>query len=65
VARKSGGQLPPVLYKGLINGLPGFVSLEEDGVVQTTALDIENGHIVGVYIIRNPEMLRYLAHLAD
>jgi RNA polymerase sigma-70 factor, ECF subfamily len=57
--------LPPVLYKGLINGLPGFVSLEEDGVVQTTALDIENGHIVGVYIIRNPEMLRHLAHLAD
>lgn len=65
MARKSGGQLPPVLNKGLINGLPGFVSLEEDGVVQTTALDIENGHIVGVYIIRNPEKLRHLAHLAD
>lgn len=65
VARKSGGQLPPVLYKGLINGLPGFVTLEEDGVVQTTALDIEDGHIIGVYIVRNPEKLRHLADLAN
>jgi RNA polymerase sigma-70 factor (ECF subfamily) len=65
VARKSAGQLPPVLYKGLINGLPGFVTLEEDGVVQTTALDIEDGHIIGVYIVRNPEKLRHLMYLAD
>ena len=65
VARKSAGRLPPVLYKGLINGLPGFVTLEEDGVVQTTALDIEDGHIIGVYIVRNPEKLRHLADLAD
>jgi RNA polymerase sigma-70 factor (ECF subfamily) len=45
--------------------LPGFVTLEDDGVVQTTALDIENGHIIGVYIVRNPEKLRHLADLAD
>jgi RNA polymerase sigma-70 factor (ECF subfamily) len=65
VARKSGGQLPTILYKGPINGLPGFVTLEEDGMVQTTALDIEDGRIVGVYIVRNPEKLRHLADLAD
>nr|WP_246742510.1 sigma-70 family RNA polymerase sigma factor [Microvirga splendida] len=65
VARKGGGRLPPVLYKGLINGLPGFVTLEQDGMVQTTALDIEDGRIVGVYIVRNPEKLRHLADLAD
>ncbi|MBB3021264.1 RNA polymerase sigma-70 factor (ECF subfamily) [Microvirga lupini] len=65
VARKSGGQLPPVLYKGLINGLPGFVTLEQDGMVQTTSLDIEDGRIVGVYIVRNPEKLRHLADLTD
>lgn len=63
VARKSGGQLPPVLYKGLINGLPGFVTLEPDGIVQTTSLDIEEGRIVGVYIVRNPEKLRHLSGL--
>ncbi len=65
VARKAEGRLPPVLYRGLINGLPGFVTLEEDGVVQTTALDIEDGRIVGVYIVRNPEKLRHLADLAN
>ncbi len=63
VARKTGGALPPVLYKGLINGLPGFVTLEQDGVVQTTALDIEDGRIVGVYIVRNPEKLAHLSNL--
>jgi RNA polymerase sigma-70 factor (ECF subfamily) len=64
VARKDEGQLPPVLYKGLINGLPGFVTLEKDGMVQTTSLDIEEGRIVGVYIVRNPEKLRHLSDLA-
>jgi RNA polymerase sigma-70 factor, ECF subfamily len=64
VARKDEGQLPPVLYKGLINGLPGFVTLEKDGMVQTTSLDIEDGRIVGVYIVRNPEKLRHLSDLA-
>jgi RNA polymerase sigma-70 factor (ECF subfamily) len=48
----------------LINGLPGFVTLEPDGIVQTTALDIEDGRIVGVYIVRNPEKLGHLSDLA-
>jgi RNA polymerase sigma-70 factor, ECF subfamily len=65
VARKSGGQLPPVVYKGLINGLPGFVTLEPDGMVQTTSLDIKDSRIIGVYIVRNPEKLRHLADLAN
>ncbi|MBA1155011.1 RNA polymerase sigma factor SigJ [Microvirga mediterraneensis] len=65
VARKADGQLPPVLYKGLINGLPGFVTLEKDGIVQTTTLDIEDGRIVGIYIVRNPEKLRHLSDLTN
>ncbi|WP_262030644.1 sigma-70 family RNA polymerase sigma factor [Microvirga sp. Mcv34] len=65
VARKDDGRLPPVLYNGLINGLPGFVTLEKDGIVQTTTLEIEDGRIVGVYIVRNPEKLRHLAGLAN
>jgi len=65
VAQKTGFAKPPILYKGLINGLPGFVTLEKDGIVQTTALDIEDGRIVGVYIVRNPEKLRHLAGLAN
>lgn len=39
-----------------INGLPGFVTEEKDGV-QTTALDIRDGRIAGIYIMRNPDKL--------
>ncbi|MXQ14561.1 sigma-70 family RNA polymerase sigma factor [Microvirga makkahensis] len=61
VARKTNFQTPPVLYRGLINGLPGFVTLEQDGLPQTTALDIQDGRIVGIYVVRNPEKLRHLS----
>ena len=44
---------------GFINGLPGFVTAEVDGV-QTTALEIEDGRIAGVYVMRNPDKLRHL-----
>jgi RNA polymerase sigma-70 factor, ECF subfamily len=39
--------------------LPGFVSVEQDGV-QTTALDIEDDQIVAIYVTRNPDKLRHL-----
>ncbi|MET0338327.1 MAG: RNA polymerase sigma factor SigJ, partial [Caulobacter sp.] len=40
-----------------IDGLPGYVSRERGGVLQTTALEIEDGRIVAIYITRNPEKL--------
>jgi RNA polymerase sigma-70 factor (ECF subfamily) len=45
---------------GFVNGLPGFVTLEADGVLQTTALDIEDGKIAAIYVVRNPDKLRHL-----
>jgi RNA polymerase sigma-70 factor (ECF subfamily) len=42
-----------------INGLPGFVTEEADGL-QTTALLIEEGRIKAVYVMRNPDKLRHL-----
>ena len=45
---------------GLINGLPGFVTREADGELQTTALDIEDGKVTGIYVMRNPDKLRHL-----
>jgi len=49
---------PAVLVQPLwVDGLPGYVSLERDGVPQTTALAIEDGRITGIYITRNPEKL--------
>ncbi|WP_176595263.1 MULTISPECIES: sigma-70 family RNA polymerase sigma factor [Sphingobium] len=45
---------------GLINGLPGFVTREADGELQTTALEIEDGRVSGIYVMRNPDKLRHL-----
>ncbi len=45
---------------GFINGLPGFVTLEADGELQTTALEIEDGKVTAIYIVRNPVKLRHL-----
>jgi RNA polymerase sigma-70 factor (ECF subfamily) len=44
----------------LINGLPGFITLEADGVLQSTALDIRDGRIAAIYVVRNPDKLRHL-----
>ncbi|HZV19555.1 MAG TPA: sigma-70 family RNA polymerase sigma factor [Sphingobium sp.] len=43
-----------------INGLPGIVTLEADGELQTTAFEIEDGRIGAIYIMRNPDKLRHL-----
>ncbi|WP_395016602.1 sigma-70 family RNA polymerase sigma factor [Dongia sp.] len=49
-----------LLRAGFINGLPGFVTREADGELQTTALEIEDGKIVAIYVVRNPDKLRHL-----
>jgi RNA polymerase sigma-70 factor, ECF subfamily len=45
---------------GFVNGLPGFVTREADGELQTTALDIEDGKITAIYVVRNPDKLQHL-----
>jgi RNA polymerase sigma-70 factor, ECF subfamily len=47
-----------LLRYGLINGLPGFVTREADHELQTTSLQIEDGRIVAIYVMRNPDKLR-------
>ncbi len=49
-----------ILRYGFINGLPGFVTIEEGETLQTTALQIEDGKIAGIYVVRNPDKLRHL-----
>ena len=43
-----------------INGLPGYVTVEADGLLQTTALDVREGRIAAVYVMRNPDKLQHL-----
>jgi len=45
---------------GFVNGLPGFITLESDGELQTTALEIEDRKIAAIYVVRNPDKLRHL-----
>jgi RNA polymerase sigma-70 factor, ECF subfamily len=45
---------------GFVNGLPGFITLEADGEIQTTALEVEDGKIAAIYVVRNPDKLRHL-----
>lgn len=45
---------------GMINGLPGFVTVEGDDIVQTTALLIEGGLITAIYVMRNPDKLGHI-----
>jgi RNA polymerase sigma-70 factor, ECF subfamily len=49
-----------VVRYGFINGLPGFVTIEQDDTLQTTALQIEDGKVVAIYVMRNPDKLRHL-----
>ena len=60
LARKRG---PPLrLIRSIsINGLPGFVSIDRGQILQTTALDIRDGRIAAIYIMRNPDKLRHIA----
>lgn len=56
---------PPVLVGWVwIDGLPGYVSYERDGALQTTALEIEDGQIVSIFITRNPDKLSEATRLA-
>ena len=43
-----------------INGLPGFITREADGLLQTTALQIEDGQVTAIYVVRNPDKLARL-----
>ena len=55
--RKHGSNL---VSTALINGLPGFVTREADGELQTTALEIDDGMVTAIYVMRNPDKLRHL-----
>ncbi|MGE5510762.1 MAG: sigma-70 family RNA polymerase sigma factor [Bacteroidota bacterium] len=48
---------------GTVNGLPGFVTIERDNVLQATALALEGGRIAAIYVMRNPDKTKHLDRL--
>ena len=59
IGRQFADGMSQLLHTGFINGLPGFVTLEKDDTLQTTAFEIEDRKIVAIYITRNPDKLRH------
>ena len=60
IARKLGRADAPFVRVGTVSGLPGFVTVDPAGVLQVTALDIENDRITAVFVVRNPDKLHHI-----
>lgn len=63
--RKFGSDWARQISPVRIDGLPGYISKERGEILQTTALAIEDGRIVAIYIVRNPDKLRHVALMLD
>jgi RNA polymerase sigma-70 factor (ECF subfamily) len=60
VARKN-PSLPAIEARAAtVNGLAGFVMREPDGSINTMAFEHHAGHIIAIYLVRNPEKLRHV-----
>jgi RNA polymerase sigma-70 factor, ECF subfamily len=49
------------IHRASINGLPGFVLVDEEGALETLAFDIHDGRVAAIYAVRNPDKLAHLA----
>jgi RNA polymerase sigma-70 factor (ECF subfamily) len=57
------GEAPRWIRAATIDGLPGFISIDRFGTLQTTAVAIEAGKVIAFYTMRNPDKLRYVESL--
>jgi RNA polymerase sigma-70 factor, ECF subfamily len=60
VARKRPGAAGTLLRVGRVNTLPGYVTLEADGLPQVTALEVRDGRVTAIHVVRNPGKLTRL-----
>ena len=60
VLRKNSALATVAARPAMVNGLAGFVLREDDGSIDTMAIDHRDGRIVGIYLTRNPEKLRHV-----
>lgn len=61
-ARRKAAAPPALLRTATIGGLPGYVGLDQNGKLQTTALAIRDGKIFAIYIVKNPDKLTRIEH---
>lgn len=60
LARKGHYTAPDQWRLCQLNGLPAILSRGEDGILQATSLEIRDGRIARIYVIRNPDKTRHL-----
>ncbi|MCX5480217.1 sigma-70 family RNA polymerase sigma factor [Kaistia geumhonensis] len=60
-SRRKNLHAPTLLRTVMIDGLPGYISVDGSGLLQTTALDIRDGTIAAIYIVKNPDKLAHLS----
>lgn len=60
IGRLARGKAGELVRYAWVNGLPGYVTREADGMLQTTALLVDEGRIKAIYVVRNPDKLRHL-----
>lgn len=66
LARKAVSPSPRWVKPVFVNGLPGWLTIEHDGLPQVMTLEIAGDRIQALYIVRNPDKLRHLDnHLQD
>jgi RNA polymerase sigma-70 factor, ECF subfamily len=58
LAQKYAPRSGTLLREVTIDGLPGFVSFDAVGILQTTAIEVEDGKITAIYNVRNPDKLQ-------
>lgn len=63
LSSKPGGQFLDAVVTQL-NGMPGVLATELDGLPRSTTLEVRDGRITAIYIVRNPDKLRHVAALA-
>lgn len=60
IARKPTSSSPRWMKPVVVNGRPGWLTIEHDGLPQVMTLDVTDNRIVALYIVRNPDKLHHL-----
>jgi RNA polymerase sigma-70 factor, ECF subfamily len=63
IARKLGAYGGSALRRGRINGLPGYLIVSPDGLLQTISFETDAAKIQRIYIVRNPDKLGHIGEI--
>lgn len=61
IKRKGLVAWPLVSRFAWVNGNPGLLTLERDGLPQSLSLEVKEGRVHAIYLVRNPEKLRHVS----